>query len=252
MASRSAKAPVSTLHDLTLFDAVLASVARTPTKAAIAIDGIEIGYRQLIAMVDLQAPTPPGIDALIQCLRASAGSSSDENAVCLTFPSCVMTARLVMLRVLNAAVVHRAFSRDTLSASALPFDTATGIVAAMLPLVLGGTLHLVSTGDLSTIERLIASGSVNQAWLGPAELARLDNDPPQYQALRAPAPAFRLLICVGLPATKVRDRLTAWVGAERLTAESGADRTGPQRRFPGLDENGEPYDGATLVEALSR
>ena len=252
MASRSAKAPVSTLHDLALSDAVLASAARTPTKAAIAIDGIAIDYRQLIAMVDQQAPTPPGIDALIQCLRASSATPSDENAACLTLPSCVMTQRMVMLRVLNAAVVHRAFSRDTQSASALPLDAATGIIAAMLPLVLGGTLHVVQNGDLSAIERLIASGTVNHAWLGAAELAALDSDPREYQGLRAPAPTFRLLICAGFPAAKVRDRLTAWVGAERLTAESGDDRTGPQRRFPGLDAHGEPYDGATLVEALSR
>ena len=239
------------LHELSVTDAVRASVERTPDKAAIVEGTTIVRYR------DLLASHPQAGTSALATIRnwfdwfdwLGRPNVEPEQASFVTVSGATLTHRVLMMRVLNTAMVHRAFSRDVVSASLLPLNSAAGVVAAMAPLILGGTLHCLAPSDISALARSISAGFVNQAWIGTAALAELDRA--RIRDLDAPHPDFRLLIATPRPGPIARGRLLEWLGAERVTAESGDDTTGPVLRYPGLMDEAEPFDGASLAATLS-
>jgi hypothetical protein len=123
----------------------------------------------------------------------------------------------------------------------LPLETARGLVAATISLWLGSTLHLLRHGALDVLVVGISSGQFETAWLGAAEFAALEQG---HGPLPRAADSFRLLICDGLPPARARGRLIEWLGAGRLTGQTGRISTGVLYRHPGLAEKGEPFVGA--------
>lgn len=155
------------LHDLSLHDAIRASVARTPAKLAYVDARRRLAYAELPAS-DLMPPEGP------EHAHAASG----------------LTHRALMLRILELAVVTRAFSRDTVSAVAIAPDTEAGVVALYAPLVVGGTVMRDSRFD-----------AANQAWI---DLSALETFVPHA--------SLRHVIFVGTPPV---ERLDAWLGAGR-------------------------------------
>ncbi len=256
------------LHQVTVLQGVLASVKRTPEKIAITENGYSLTYEELriaITAKDVQrhlAMWPAVRTKILVQLLAKAyasGTGFDESRIFLdpsqpaSQPALQpasqsapqpLSERVTVLRLLSAAVSHGVFSKDIVSGVPLPLTAWTGVVAALLPLWLGGTLHLFNPGDMSVIVEAVSSGRVNQLWLGEAEFCALSmhaNTP--LTTLNPPAASFRLAVCEGLPSETVGSTLLAWLGKNRVTAETGTEASGTLRRHPGLESQGEPCVG---------
>lgn len=260
------------LHQVTVLQGVLASVKRTPDKIAIIENGHSLTYEQLhiaITAKDGQghfttwpaARTKNLVELLVKAYAS--GTDFDESRVFLDTSQPALqpasqsapqplSERVTVLRLLSAAVSHGVFSKDIVSGVPLPLTAWTGVVAALLPLWLGGTLHLFDQGDMSAIVEAVSAGRVNQLWLGDAEFSALSiyadsqastqaNTP--LTALHAPSASFRLAVCEGLPSETVASMLLAWLGKNRVTAETGTEASGSLRRHPGLERQGEPSVG---------
>jgi hypothetical protein len=154
-----------------------------------------------------------------------------------------LSHRAIILRALNSIVVHASFARDGTSAVLLPLGSPLGVVAAVIPLWLGATLHLLRPGSIDALAEGVASGRFDTAWLGPADYSMLAHDSTR---LSRPAVRFRLAVCAGLPMEPVRSRLVEWLGPERVTAETADAVLGAVVRHPGLSRNGEPVVGALI------
>jgi hypothetical protein len=252
------------LHQVTVLQGVLASVKRTPEKIAITENGYSLTYEQLriaITVKDVQrhlAMWPAVRTKILVQLLAKAyasGTGFDESRIFLDSSEPALqpasqsapqplSERVTVLRLLSAAVSHGVFSKDIVSGVPLPLTTWTGVVAALLPLWLGGTLHLFNPGDMSVIVEAVSSGRVNQLWLGEAEFCALSlsADTPLTTPY-PPAASFRLAVCEGLPSETVGSTLLAWLGKNRVTAETGTEASGTLRRHPGLESQGEPCVG---------
>jgi hypothetical protein len=252
------------LHQVTVLQGVLASVKRTPEKIAITENGYSLTYEELriaITAKDVQRHLAmwPAVrtKTLVQLLAKAyaSGTGFDESRIFLDPPQPALqpasqsapqplSERVTVLRLLSAAVSHGVFSKDIVSGVPLPLTTWTGVVAALLPLWLGGTLHLFNPGDMSVIVEAVSSGRVNQLWLGEAEFCALSlsADTP-LTTLNPPAASFRLAVCEGLPSETVGSTLLAWLGKNRVTAETGTEASGTLRRHPGLELQGEPCVG---------
>jgi hypothetical protein len=264
------------LHQVTVLQGVLASVKRTPDKIAITENGDSLTYEQLriaITAKDVQrhlATWPAARTKNLVELLAKAyasGTGFDESRIFLdpsqpalqpasqtaTQP---LSERVTVLRLLSAAVSHGVFSKDIVSGVPLPLTACNGVVAALLPLWLGGTLHLFDPGDISTIVEAVSTGRVNQLWLGEVELNALSMYSDAHESIQASAPrtippntlnppaaSFRLAVCEGLPSDTVASTLLAWLGKNRVTAETGTEASGTLRRHPGLELQGEPCVG---------
>lgn len=248
------------LHQVTVLQGVLASVKRTPEKIAITENGYSLTYEQLriaITAKDVQRHLAmwPAVrtKTLVQLLAKAyvSGTDFDESRIFLDPPQPAsqsapqpLSERVTVLRLLSAAVSHGVFSKDIVSGVPLPLTVWTGVVAALLPLWLGGTLHLFNPGDMSAIVEAVSTGRVNQVWLGEAEFCALSlhaNTP--LTTLNPPAASFRLAVCEGLPSENVASTLLAWLGENRVTAETGTEASGTLRRHPGLECQGEPCVG---------
>lgn len=256
------------LHQVTVLQGVMASVKRTPEKIAITENGYSLTYEQLriaITANDVQRHLAmwPAVrtKTLVQLLAKAYASDSgfDESRIFLdpSQPALQpalqpasqsapqpLSERVTVLRLLSAAVSHGVFSKDIVSGVPLPLTAWTGTVAALLPLWLGGTLQLLNPGDMSAIVEAVSTGRVNQVWLGEAEFCALSlhgNTP--LTTLNPPTASFRLAVCEGLPSETVASTLLAWLGKNRVTAETGTEASGTLRRHPGLERQGEPCVG---------
>ena len=252
------------LHQVTVLQGVLASVKRTPEKIAITENGYSLTYEQLriaITVKDVQrhlAMWPAVRTKILVQLLAKAyasGTGFDESRIFLDSSEPALqpasqsapqplSERVTVLRLLSAAVSHGVFSKDIVSGVPLPLTAWTGVVAALLPLWLGGTLHLFDPGDMPAIVEAVSTDRVNQLWLGEAEFCVLSiyaNTP--LTTLKPPAASFRLAVCEGLPSETVASTLLAWLGKNRVTAETGTEASGTLRRHPGLECQGEPCVG---------
>jgi hypothetical protein len=235
------------LHPISLARAFQASARRTPDKLAVVGEDASLTYAQLMkeaAGVRNRTGTIGGapqaaviVDWLGAMMKAE---SAEEHAPAATVmeggEAVTLSHRTLALRALNCMVEHAAFGRERATlAVALPLDCARALVAATVSLWLGSTLRLARAG--SGLE-LVSSGECETAWLG-----RLDWDAPTSGRPSPPA-SFRLLICDGLPPEPVRSNLRDWLGASRVTAETGSIATGKLFRHPGLAAQGEPFVGA--------
>jgi len=150
-----------------------------------------------------------------------------------------LSHRTLIVRALNAAVMHAAFSRDTISATPLPLATAAGTVAAIAPLWLGGTVHFVDAAGI--VERIVR-GEINQAWFGPSAA-----DLPMLEVIPPPAPPeFRLAILTARPSPAAWARWIAWLGEDRVAVETIDPHVGPLHRLRGRDLAAEPHIGVML------
>jgi hypothetical protein len=114
-------------------------------------------------------------------------------------------------------------------------------IAALTPLLLGGTLWMIQDGNLSSMTELIAQGLVNQVWLDDNSSEGLLD-----LQLTTPAQSFRGLICLGLPRPNVVQTLSNWVGPERLHALALNKHSKPWARYLMMSETLEPYPGLDL------
>lgn len=234
------------LHQVSVLQGILASANRTPHKIAIEENHRRLSYtglRDAITANDVAGSMhdlPAGTRLIVQWLAAAhaSGKFAEEDEVFIDRPL-ALSNRTIVLRLLCTAVSHDAFSRDVVSGMALPLATAAGTVAALLPLWLGGTLRLFEPTEAAALAQAIGNGSINQAWLGQEGFAAL-----REQRGLPPAPlGFRLLVCDGLPDPDLGATLRTWLGSPRVTAQTGTEESGPLKRHPALDREGEPYPG---------
>lgn len=236
------------LHQLSVLQGVMASVNRTPHKIAIEENGHCLTYEDLHAAIiatdvfgHMKGWPTERTKVIVQWLASAhaSGAAFNEDRIFIEQPQ-PLSERVIVLRLLSAAVSHGAFSRDIVSGVPLPLSEWTGVVAALLPLWLGGTLHLFDPGSIALIADAVGAGRVNQIWLGQAEFDVLSLN---ADNLPLPAPSFRLAVCNGMPADSAASTLTGWLGSERITAETRTEELGALRRHPGLAREGEPYIG---------
>ncbi len=233
------------LHQVSVLQGVLASASRTPHKNAIEENGHSLSYADLRDAITAKSTSgheslPVGTRVVVQWLAAAYVSDAvaGEDRIFINHPL-PLSDRVIVLRLLSAAVSHGAFSRDVVSGVPLPLTTATGVIATLLPLWLGGTLHLFEPGSFTAIAEAISTSRVNQAWLGQEEFKALCGQPDLPQV----ASGFRLMVCDGLPDCGLRPILRNWLGSQRVTAQTGTDESGVLKRHPALDLEGEPCLG---------
>ncbi len=234
------------LHQVSVLQGVLASASRTPHKNAIEEEGHSLSYANLRDAITAKNTSshldslPVRTKAVVQCLAAVhlPDEVAGEDRIFINHPL-ALSDRVIVLRLLSAAVSHGAFSRDVISGVPLPLTTATGVVAALLPLWLGGTLYLFEPGSFTAIAEAISTCRVNQTWLGQEEFKALRGrtDLPQV------ACGFRLAVCDGLPDRDLSSILLNWLGSQRVTAQTGTDQSGALKRHPALELAGEPCLG---------
>ena len=216
----------------------------------------------------------PSCESIVKLLQSLYQSTSrtgqhEENTL-LNGVLPTLSERELVLSVLNIAVCHPILSRD--SVCALPFcfgefeDQRVNVtssspsyplhrentdrvdfvqksnitpmlaIAAMAPLILGGTLCLIQPTNLSYLVELMAQGLVNQAWLDANSCDEILD-----LQLQTPADTFRGLICVGLPQPDVALALSQWVSPEKLHALALNTRALPWARHLQLSNTLEPY-----------
>ena len=253
------------LQALSIGRALAASVARNPQKVALTHSGGQLRYNDLHPW--LQTPSSDwALDAsawvllrLLQSLMPKACAPALDENTPLSGVSPTLTQRELMLSVFNIAVCHPILSRDSVSALPLrvndPQDDRTGeksqnstlspmsAIAALAPLLLGGTLCLIKPGDLRGLSELITSGAVNQAWLDSSMESGL-----LAQNLPAPHVSFRGLICVGLPSPSLCQALSEWVGPKRWHALALDARAMPWARHRHGSTELEPYPGLGMSD----
>jgi hypothetical protein len=228
------------LHPISLVRTFQASARRTPAKLAVIGEDYALTYAELMAQASNQTRASNPIADWIASMMAS---ETDEHGPAATVmegsEALTLSHRTLALRALNCIVEHARFGRERATmALGLPLDCARGRVAATISLWLGSTLHLARPG---TCIELIASGKCDTAWLGSSDWGAI------AAGLPSPPNSFRLAICDGLPPAAVRTALVDWLGAARVTAESGSIASGKLFRHPGLAAQGEPFVGASCA-----
>jgi hypothetical protein len=177
----------ASLHPLSLAGAVRASALRTPQRIAVLEGSRTLTYSDLMAA--MQGGRPHATQVVRWLAAEMVHDSGDENP----------RHRAFLLRGLDNVVAHAAFDRDGTSASSLPLDTEMGAVAAIVSLLLGSTLHIVTPDGLADG---ICAGRFQTCWLR--------SDESSWKGLPRPAAAFRLALCVGMPSSA----LIQWLGPQ--------------------------------------
>jgi hypothetical protein len=225
------------LHPISLVRTFQASARRTPAKLALIGEDYALTYAELMAEASKNTRASNPIADWIASMIAS---ETDENGPAATVmegsEAITLSHRTLALRALNCIVEHAQFGRERATmALALPLDSARGRVAATISLWLGSTLRVTRPG---TCIELITSGKCDSAWLGASDWETI------VAGLPSAPDNFRLAICDGLPPAAVRTALVNWLGAARVTAETGSIASGKLFRHPGLATQGEPFVGA--------
>lgn len=235
------------LHPVSLVRAIRASAGRTPDKIAVAGEDRALSYAQLVAEAggaknaSIRIQNAPQAASVVGWLAGmmAAETQWDENDPAAILPDGRFSHRELALRALNSIVEHAAFGRErAVLATALPLGSPRGLVAATISLWLGSTLQLLKPGNAASIIEGIESGRFETAWFGVAEFDQLQGPLPEASE------KFRLAICDGLPSAHTRALLLNWLGATRVTAETGSVPGGNLFRHPGLVEKGEPFVGS--------
>ena len=232
------------LHSLSIWRGIQASISRNPNKVAITCKTSYLTYGDIGSLINNadQSKLDSQFVELMNLLQtlsinSNLNESCDEDSNLIGVKQNI-SERELGLSILNISVCHPIFTRNSVSAVPFSIQEPCGVVATFAPLLLGGTLCLIEKNNIESLVSKISDGFVTQAWLSPTEYTLLDKI-----NLHTPHLLFQGLICIGLPSQSIRKILIDWVGLNRAHAiDLNADLM-PWARYPNLMNTCEPYPG---------